>query len=100
VSIAESSGLMRALRRLMPDAMLSVSSEKPWYSISFSGTQLSLSAKIAQEHHRETAAELSRILPEHLFDLENWLVAEIAVSDHVNRNNSSSLVIDVLLLDA
>jgi hypothetical protein len=99
MSVAESSGLMRALRRLMPDTMLSVSSERPWYSITFAGTQLRLSADLAGRHHRETAAELSRILPEHLFILDKGLVADIAVSDYIGGNGSSSLVIDVLLLD-
>jgi hypothetical protein len=99
MSVAESSGLTRALQQLMPGALLSVSEERPWHSITSAGTQLRLSADIGGEHHQETSAGLSRSLPEHQFDLGNGLVADIAVMHCAHGDSASRLVIDVLLLD-
>ena len=99
MSIAESSGLVSALRQLMPEAMLSVSDERPWHSITFAGAQIRVLADIAGKQHRPTAAYLIKCVPEHQFDLGNVLVADIAVTDYVNGNTASRLVIDILLLD-
>jgi hypothetical protein len=99
MSVAESSGLMRALRRLMPEAMFSVSGERPWHNNAFAGAQLCILADIAGKHHQAIAANLRQLLPEHQFELGNFLVADIAVTSCVTDDNASHLVIDALLLD-
>lgn len=99
MSVPQSRGFMRALRQLMPEAMFSVSVERPWHSNSFAGAQLSIVADIAGKHHQAIAANLRQLLPEHQFELANGLVADIAVTSCVTDDNASHLVIDVLLLD-
>jgi hypothetical protein len=91
--------LLRALRHLLPDAILSVTHERPWCSLTFTGTQLCLSAVIVGESHHEVAAEYVQILPDHEFTLGRQLVADIAVSEHVTDMAESCLVIHALLLN-
>jgi hypothetical protein len=99
MSVAQSSGLFRALGRLMPDARLSVLQEKPWHSIAFAGTRIRFFLEIAGEAHRERVADLAELLPEYQFDLGSVLVADIGVTDCVSDDGESRLAIDVLLLD-
>jgi hypothetical protein len=99
MSVAESSGLMRALRQLLPEASLSVLAESPWNSIAFAGTQLRLSADIADKHYRDRAANLSQHLSTHVFNLEDGFVADIAVTDCTSARTDNCLIVDVLLLD-
>jgi hypothetical protein len=91
--------LLRALRHLLPDAILSVTHERPWCSLTFTGTQLCLSAVIVGESHHDVAAEYVQILPDYEFKLGGQLVADIAVSEHVTDNETSCLVIYALILD-
>lgn len=98
-AIARSAAFLRALRILLPNAILSVTQERPWFSLTFAGTQLCLSVTIAGDAHREVAAEYARILPENDFDLGAQLVADIAVSTVATGDNESSLTIYALLLD-
>lgn len=96
---ATAAGLLRALRHLLPDAILSVTNERPWRSLTFTGTQLCLSAVIVGESHDEVAAEYVQILPDYEFKLRRQLVADIAVSEHVTDKDTSCLVIHALLLN-
>lgn len=98
MSVAESSGLMPALRQLMPDALLSVTVERPWHSLTFAGTQLRVSAELGGEHHRAEAAHLVERLQEHQFALADMLVADIGVTRRASGDMTSRLIIDILLL--
>ena len=96
---ARQAALLRALRQLLPDAILSVTQERPWHSLTFNGTQLCLSAAIVGEGHNAVAAAYARILPEFEFKLSGQLVADIAVSEQTTAGNQSSFIIHILLLD-
>lgn len=96
---ARYTALLRALGQLLPDAVLSVTQERPWRSLTFDGTQLCLSAAIVGEGHHAVAAEYARLLPEFEFKLSTQLVADIAVSEQLSAGNRSIFVIHILLLD-
>jgi len=90
--------LLRALQRMLPDANFRVIHERPWHSLTFTGTQICLSALLV-----DTSAEHTQLfmhhLPDHEFDLSGQLVADIAVTETCFAAGQNSLVIDALLLD-
>lgn len=96
---ARHTALLRALRQLLPDAILSVTQERPWHSLTFNGTQFCLSAVIVGKGHHTVAAAYARILPEFEFKLGGQLVADIAVGEQITVGGQSNLVIHILLLD-
>jgi hypothetical protein len=98
-SSSQSSGLLRALRQLLPEASLSVIHERAWYSLTFSGVHLYISLILTAEHHADLAIRFAEELPEHEFNLYRQLVADIAVIQWVAGKNQSRLMIDALLLD-
>lgn len=96
---ATSEALLWALRRLLPNVSLSVTQERPWYSLTFTGTQLCIAVTVSGKAHRQVAAEYAQILPEYDFSLGAQLVADIAVSKHIAGDNESCLTVHALLLD-
>jgi hypothetical protein len=96
---ATSDALLRALRRLLPNASLSVTQELPWCSLTFSGTQLCIAVTISCKAHSQIAKECAQTLPEYDFSFGSQLVADIAVSEHIAGDNESCLTIQALLLD-
>lgn len=96
---AKSSGLIRALRQLMPYATLSVIDERPWHSMTFSGVHTSIAVTLIVEHQGDFVARFKRELPETEFALGDQLVADIAVTGETSNKNQLCLTIDALLLD-
>lgn len=96
---ANSKGLIRGLRRLLPNATMMVIHERPWRSLTFVGTQLCLSVIMAGNPDESVIAEFITILPDYEFGLTGRLVADIAVTEIVTRDSQSRLTINALLLD-
>lgn len=95
----KSSGLLRALRQLLPEAALSVIHERPWHSLTFSGAQVCVSAILQRGFDAEFVNRFEQALPEYEFNLRGQLVADIAVIEMVAGENPVRLMIDALLLD-
>jgi hypothetical protein len=94
-----SEGLVRGLRRLLPNATMTVIHEQPWRSLTFVGTQLCLSVTMSGNPDESVIAQFIRILPDYEFDLTGRLVADIAVTEIVARDSQSRLTIKALLLN-
>ena len=97
-ALTKTTALLHTLRQLLPDAVWSVTHERPYCSLNLTGTQLRLSGTIARKDHHKAAAEYARILPEYEFNLGEQLVADIAVTEHVTDEAESRLIIHALLL--
>lgn len=96
---AKSTGIVRALRQLLPAATLSLIHERPWHSLTFSGVQVCISLILRDEGHADILGRFADELPAHEFNLCGQLVADIAVIEAVVSENQSRLMIDALLLD-
>ena len=92
---SKSNGLMRALRELLPTSALVLIHERNWHSLTFSGVQVCISAKVCDDD----ASKMSDMLPEHQFDLKGQLVADIAVIQTGFSPSQNQFIIDALLLD-
>jgi hypothetical protein len=83
--------LVRELERLLPHGQWRVAQERPWFSLTFSGVQMSL----AYTPDAPCAAEeVARILEDHAFTLRDQIVADIGV-----EAEAGGLVIEMLVLD-
>ncbi len=98
-SSAKSHGLLRALRQFLPQATLSVIHERPWHSLTFSGSQICISAILHSGYNAEFVTRITQSLPEHEFELSGQLVADIAVIEMASGENPGRLMVDALLLD-
>jgi hypothetical protein len=92
--------LLRSLSTLLPSAEICLVSERPWHSLTFSGTQIELSAIISAADHLEMAARFEQILLDSNFNVGNRFVADIAVTNSAAGDNETHLAIHALLLDA
>ncbi|MBL0923505.1 MAG: hypothetical protein IBJ12_03435 [Sphingomonadaceae bacterium] len=92
--------LLRALGVLLPQVDLSLVQERPWHSLTFSGVQLSIAAKLGSVSDENSVLRFADILPTHEFDLGNQLVADIAVTEIVQGPSCFKFRIDALLLDS
>lgn len=90
--------LLRALKALIPATEISIVHERPWHSLTFSGTQLCLSVPLNNISLVEGPAEISSRLAEHEFDLPSQIVADIAATQAL-ADGLHCLFIDALLLD-
>ncbi len=95
-----SGDLLRSISALLPSAEICLLSERPWHSLTFSGTQIELSAIISAADRSEVAARFEQILPDGNFNVGNRFVADIAVTNSAAGYNVTRLVIHALLLDA
>lgn len=96
---AGASGLLRALRTLVPAADIRIMHERPWHSVTFCGTQICLSMTVAAPGTQDYAEKLSQLLSEHEFHVPGQIVADIAVTQAVVADGAHCLIIDALLLD-
>lgn len=92
---SRSNGLMRALRELLPTAALVLIHERNWHSLTLSGVQVCISAKVCDDD----ASKMSDMLREHQFDLKGQLVADIAVIQTCFGPGQNQIMIDAILLD-
>lgn len=92
---SKSKGLLRALRALLPTSAQVLIHERNWHSLTFSGVQVCISAKVSDDD----ASIISEILPEYQFDLKGQLVADIAVIQTGFGPGQNQFLIDALLLD-
>jgi hypothetical protein len=91
--------LFRALRKMIPNATLSVIHERPWHSLTFCGVQVCMCLVLSVDGHADVVARFATELPTHDFDLPKHIVADIAVTEAAISENQSRLIIDALLLD-
>ncbi len=83
--------LLRELERLLPHGQWRVAQERPWFSLTFSGEQISL----AYTPDAPCAAEeIARILEDHAFTLHDQIVADIGV-----EAEAGGLAVVMLVLD-
>lgn len=92
---SKSNGLLRALRQMLPKAAVCLIHERSWHSLTFSGVQVCISAKICNDE----AVGITTVLPEYPFDLKRQLVADIAVIQVVRGPEKTQILIDALVLD-
>lgn len=97
--LTKSGGLLRELRRLLPEATLSVIHERPWHSLTFTGAQVCISVMLQSEKLPDFGHRFAQELPEYEFSLRDQLVADIAVIEMAAGENPTRLMIDALLLD-
>ena len=83
--------LLRELQRAIPHGQWHVKQERPWFSLTFSGVQLTLGYKPA---HVRGAQEVAAILEAHEFSLPGQIVADIAV-----ERADGGLVVVLLVLE-
>lgn len=91
--------LLRAISALMENPDIDLVSERPWHSLNFAGMQVSLQTSFSGEYHAVTAAKLERQLKEQEFDVPNYLVADIAVTELIVDQAQTRLTIDALLIE-
>ncbi|WP_397582595.1 hypothetical protein [Sphingorhabdus sp.] len=96
----QSGALINALRNIIPAADISILHERPWHSLTFSGTQIGLSVQYSDATWQSDVAALSQLLSEHEFDLPRQIVADIGVTHAVIDKGAQYLIIDALLLDS
>ncbi len=96
----QSGALINALRNIIPAADIQILHERPWYSLTFSGTQICLSVQYSDGNWHSKMEALSKLLSEHEFNLPHQIVADIAVTQANIANGLHSLIIDALLLDS
>ncbi len=96
----QSGALINALRNIIPAADIQILHERPWYSLTFSGTQICLSVQYSDAAWQSDVTALSQLLSEQEFDLPRQIVADIGVSQAVIDKGAQCLIIDALLLDS
>jgi hypothetical protein len=93
------SGLLKALRQLLPRSTLSVIHQRPWHSLTFTGVQLRISADLSAQEYADVADRVAKNLPDHEFNIRGQIVADIAVTDQIVTADATILTIDALLLE-
>lgn len=83
--------LVRELERLFPHGQWRVAQERPWFSLTFSGVQMSLAYNPDAPCKTE---EVARIMENHTFTLHGQIVADIAV-----EAAAGGLAVVMLVLD-
>jgi len=96
----QSGALINALRAIIPTADISILQERPWHSLTFSGTQIGLSVQYSDGPWQSDVAALSQLLSEYEFDLAHQIVADIGATQAVIGKGTQCLIIDALLLDS
>jgi hypothetical protein len=100
----QSGAFINALRAIIPAADIRILHERPWHSLTFSGTQIGLSVQMQDGTSHGNMAALSQMLAEHEFDLPCQIVADIAVTGTVTQpviaKGVTCLIIDALLLES
>lgn len=91
--------LLNALLKLLPDADICLVSERPWFSATFAGVQISLNATLSGANRVDTADQFARVLTIYEFDMPKHIVADIAVMLQFNDEQVLRLTIDALLLE-
>lgn len=95
----KSGALLRALRALTSNRDIRVVHERPWHSLTFSGTQTCLAMKVADPTEPDIAARLTKMLENYEFHIPGQIVADIAVSQAAMSGCQQWVIIDALLLD-
>jgi hypothetical protein len=70
--------LLRELERLLPDGQWRVVQERPWFSLTFSGVQMTFTTTSGCAYDAQKAAA---VLEAHEFTLPGQIVADIAVEE-------------------
>ncbi len=83
--------LLRELEQLLPHGQWRVVLERPWYSLTFSGVQLTLAYTPAAPCGTD---EVAAILGKHEFSLHDRIVADIGVEEA-----GGDLVVVMLVLE-
>ncbi|MEY3635532.1 MAG: hypothetical protein RLZZ61_1942 [Pseudomonadota bacterium] len=96
----QSGAFINALRAIIPVADIGILHERPWHSLTFSGTQIGLSVHMQDGTWHGNVAALSQMLAEHEFDLPRHIVADIAISQAIMNQGAQCLIIDALVLDS
>jgi hypothetical protein len=95
--------LLQAVMRLAgPSAELICQAERPWASITFSGTRHTISLLFAGAKAEADAQAFVDALPEHEFTIKNQLVADAAITEinHLTLPDRKVMVeADLLLLE-
>jgi|GWRWMinimDraft_5_1066013.scaffolds.fasta_scaffold01466_3 hypothetical protein len=84
--------LLRELERLLPHGQWRLTQERPWFSLTFSGVQMSLAYTPDAPCKTE---EVARILEDHAFSLHSQIVADIGVEAAAGGIAVVMLVLDV-----
>ncbi|MEP7349629.1 MAG: hypothetical protein ABI668_06710 [Sphingorhabdus sp.] len=96
---ATSNKLVRALQPIMPDATFAISQCRDWYSMTFSGAQIVITAQLQGTDAAALASQFVQMLPEHEFVLPRLIVADIAVVSQQMSDYGICLEIEALVLD-
>jgi hypothetical protein len=83
--------LLRELEQLLPHGQWRVVQERPWYSLTFSGVQLTLAYTPAAPRGVD---EVAAILGKHEFSLQDRIVADIG-----GEEAGEGLVVVMLVLE-
>ena len=95
----KSGALRRALCALVPATDIHIIHERPWHSLTYSGTQLCFAMDVVDPTRQDLAAYLTSMLAEYEFDVPGQIVADIAITHAVVAGSTHHLIIDALLLD-
>lgn len=96
---SKSRALLHAMKMLIPATDISIVQERPWHSLTFSGTQICLSMHVAAPTGQDIAERLNALLQNFEFNVPGQIVADIAVTQAVVTDGAHCLIIDALLLD-
>lgn len=95
-STASPCPLAARFRQMLPAAQLVKWECRNWHSATFSGQRLLMTLK---HRDRQRAQDFARSLPNTEFSLPDRFVADIRVSDFVEREGGVDLTVEALLLD-
>lgn len=91
---------VRALQKQMPDAVITVSRQTNWFSMTFAGERLEMFVSLSGVDARQRLQQFADALPDADFALPGKLVADIAIIRLVTDSSSAILSIEALVLDA
>lgn len=92
--------LVRALQKRLPDAVITVSHQTNWFSMTFAGERLEMFVSLSGIDARQRLQQFADALPDAEFALPGKLVADIAIIKLVTDSNSAILSVEALVLDA
>lgn len=91
--------LIRALQVKLSDAVIAVTRQKPWYSMTFAGERLEFCISLSGVDAKVRMQIVADHLPSDEFSLPRMLVAEIVVTHMVADSQSATLSVEALILE-
>ncbi len=90
--------LIRALKKIMPQASFALTDSRDWCSLTFSGQQITIECYLTGQDSDQCSRYLTDIIPGYQFSIPGWLIADIAVVTRQECDSDITLVIETLVI--